>query len=67
MSNLPRELRYAQLRNTVYHTENSIHLDQNIGIIWHKRNMLVNDDTAECGICFSEKKETFVKLPAMAL
>jgi len=33
----------------VYHTEISNHLDQNIGIIWHKRSMLVND-TAECGI-----------------
>jgi len=34
----------------VYHTEYSNHLDQSIGIIWHKRSMLVNDDTAECGI-----------------
>jgi len=30
-------------RYTLYHTENSNHLDQNIGIIWHKRSMLVND------------------------
>jgi len=32
-------------RYTVYHTENSNHLDQNIGIIWHKRSMLVIDNT----------------------
>jgi len=31
----------------VYHTEISNHLDQNIGIIWHKRSMFVNDNTAE--------------------
>jgi len=30
----------------VYRTENSNHFDQNIGIILHKRNMLVNDNTA---------------------
>jgi len=34
-------------RYMFYHTENSNHLDQNIGIIWHKRSMLVNDNTAE--------------------
>jgi len=34
----------------VYHTEYSNHLDQIIGIIWYKRSMLVNDNTAECGI-----------------
>ena len=37
-------------RYTLYHTQNNNHLDQNIGIIWHKRSMLVNDITAECGI-----------------
>jgi len=37
-------------RYPVYHTENSNHLDQNIGIIMHKRSMLVNDNTAECWI-----------------
>jgi len=36
-----------QVGYTVYHTENSNHLGQNIGIIWHKRSMLVKDDTAE--------------------
>jgi len=57
----PRELRYAQLRGkksvcrcscryTLYHTQNYNHLDQNIGIIWYKHSMLVNDNTAECGI-----------------
>jgi len=25
----------------------TLHFDQNIGIIWHKRNMLVNDNSAE--------------------
>jgi len=63
-SNLPRGLRYAQLGSNkkrclacrssckymVYHIENSNHLDQNIGIIWHKCSMLVKDNTAECGI-----------------
>jgi len=34
-------------RYTVYHNENSNHLDQNIGIIRNKRSMLVNDNTAE--------------------
>ena len=37
-------------RYTLYHTENNNHLDQNIGIIWHKRSMFVNDNTVECGI-----------------
>jgi len=40
---------------TVDHTENCNHLDQNIGIIWHKRSMLVNDKTAECNVS-QEKK-----------
>jgi len=34
----------------VYHTKYSNHLDQIIGIIWHKRSLLVNDSIAECGI-----------------
>jgi len=37
-------------RYTVYHTENSNHLDQNIGIIWHKSSMLVNYHTAEYNV-----------------
>jgi len=37
-------------RHAVYHTQSNNHLDQNIDIIWHKRSMLVNDNTAECGI-----------------
>jgi len=48
-------------RYTVYHTKTSNHLGQNIGIIWHNRSMLVNDNNAKCGlwnICFSRKKET---------
>jgi len=28
-------------RYTVDHTQNNNHIDQNIGIIWHKRSMLV--------------------------
>jgi len=36
--------------NTVYRIENSNHLDENIGIIWHKCSMLVNGNTAECEI-----------------
>jgi len=36
-------------RYTVYHTENSNRLDQNIGITWYKRSMLLSDNTAECG------------------
>jgi len=36
-----------QVGYTVYHTENSNHVDQHIGIIWHKRSMLVKDNTAE--------------------
>jgi len=31
----------------VYHTQNSNHLDQNIGKIWHKRSMLVNKNIPE--------------------
>jgi len=34
-------------RYTVYHIQNNNHLDQNIGIICHKRNMLDNYNTAE--------------------
>jgi len=30
--------------------ENSNHLDQNIGINWHKRSMFVNDNTAEYNV-----------------
>jgi len=49
-------------RYTVYHTENSNHLDQNIGIIWHKRSMLINGNTVEYNVS-QEKK----KLSTMAL
>jgi len=42
-------------RYTVYQTENSNHLDQNIGIIWHKRSMLVNDNTRN--VMFLNKKK----------
>jgi len=51
-------------RYTVYHIENSNHLDQNIGLIWHKRSMLVNDNTAEYDV--SQEKETITKLSTMA-
>jgi len=53
-------------RYTVYHTENSNHLEQNIGIIWHKCSMLVYDNTAEYKM-FLKKKETITKLSMMAL
>jgi len=53
-------------RYTVYHTQNNNHLDQNIGTVWHKRSMLVNDNTAEYNVS-QEKKETITKLSIMAL
>jgi len=37
-------------RYTVYHPEKNNHLDQNTDIIWHKRSMLVNDNTGECNV-----------------
>jgi len=45
-------------RYTLYHTENSNHLDQNLGIIWHKCSMLVNDNTAEYNVS-QEKKDYY--------
>jgi len=45
-------------RYTVYRTENSNHLDQNIGIIWHKRSMLVNDNTSEYNVSQDKKKQS---------
>ena len=55
-------------RYTVYHTENSSHREQNIGIIWHKRSMLVNDNnTAEYIMFLKKKKETITKLSTMTL
>ena len=44
-------------RYTVYHTENSNHLDQNIGIIWYKDSMLVNDNTPEYNV--SQEKRNY--------
>jgi len=67
-ANLSGEFRYAQLRSETnivcrfswrdmfYRTENSNHFDQNIFIIWHKRSMLVKDNTAEYNV-FQEKKK----------
>jgi len=43
-------------RYTVYHTQNSNHLDQIIGVIWHKRSMLVSDNTAEYNVSRERKK-----------
>jgi len=37
-------------RYTVYNTKNNNHLDQDIGIIWHKRNILVKDNNAEYNV-----------------
>jgi len=42
-------------RYTVHHTQNNNHVDQNIGIIWHKRRMLANDDTAEYNVSQERK------------
>jgi len=53
-------------RYTVYHTENSNHLDQNIGIIWHKGSMFVNDNAAEYNVS-QEKKEIITEISTMAL
>jgi len=44
-------------RYTVYRTQNNNHLDQHIGIIWHKRSILVKDNTAEYNVS-QEKKGT---------
>jgi len=43
-------------RYTVCNTENGNHLDQNIGIVWHKRRMLLNDNTAEHNVSQEKKK-----------
>ena len=43
-------------RYAVYHTQNNNHLDQNIGIIWHKCSMLVKDNTVECNVSQEKKK-----------
>jgi len=43
-------------RYTVYHTENISHLDQTITIMWHKRSMLVNDNTGEYNVSQEKKK-----------
>ena len=56
---------YCSCRYTVYHTENSNHLDQNIGTIWHKRSMIVNDNPAEYNI--SQKKETVTKISTISI
>ena len=55
-------------RYTVYHThtQNNHHLDQNIGIIWHKSGMLVNENTAEYNAS-QEKTETVTKLSTNTL
>jgi len=77
MPNLPREFVMRNCRvtknvvfgynckYTVYHTQNNNHLDQNIGIIWRKRRMLVNDNSAP--YVSREKKEIITKLSTMAL
>jgi len=43
-------------RYTAYHTQNNNHLDQNIGIISHKRSMLVNDNTVDYNVSQEKKK-----------
>jgi len=44
-------------RSTVYHTQNCNHLNQNIGIIWHKRSVLVEDNTAQYNV--SQEKKNY--------
>ena len=46
------------------HTQNSNHLDQNIGLNYHKSRLFFSD-TVECNV--SKKKETTTKLSTMAL
>ena len=43
-------------RYTVYYTQNNNHLEQNIGIIWHKRRMFVSDNTTEYNVSQKKKK-----------
>ena len=43
-------------RYTVYHTQNNNHLDQNIGKIWHKRSILVNDNSVEYNVTQEKRK-----------
>ena len=45
-------------RYTVYHTENNNHIDHNIGIIWHKLSMLINDSTVECNVSQEKKRQS---------
>jgi len=42
-------------RYTLHHIKNSNHLGQNIGIIWQKRSMLVNDNTAEYNVSHEKR------------
>ena len=44
-------------RYTVCHAQNNNHLNQTIGIIWHKRGILVKDDTTEW--IFLKKKRNY--------
>ena len=44
-------------RHTVCHTENSNHLDQNIGIIRNKRSMLVNDNSLLRNVEYNASQE----------
>ena len=62
----PHAVCLCNCRYTVYHTQNNNHLDQNIGIIWHKRSILVKDNTAEYNVS-QEKKEAITKLSTMEL
>jgi len=47
----------CRCRYTVYHTENSNHLEQNNGTIWHQRSMLVNDNMLN--IMFLKNKRNY--------
>jgi len=39
-----------------YHTQNTNHLDQNIGVNNHKLSLLVNDNSAECEASQDQEK-----------
>jgi len=38
------------------HTQNTSHLDQNIGLNKHKLSLLVNDNAAECNVSQNKNK-----------
>ena len=47
-----------------YHTQNSNHPDQNIGLNKHKFALLAHDNTAECSVSKEKKKLSTMALDA---